>query len=271
MQRLRKWYFTISLDGSHSLRDQIQAAVLSARKNTDLEPVCICQGLVPEMREFLVSQGVEIHEMHVPFVKRMDLALAGHEGFSPAMANGTYLKLYLPLFETRDPLILYTDVDVVFQKHPSLPPWEIRYLGACPEAQIDNYNYFNCGVMVYNVENMRRLLPDIMEFIEMRLRNRIFCAYEQGDLNGFLWMRWTHLGIGMNWKPYWGVNDDAEIIHFHGPKIADYRNYRRGAPEAVDHNLVHFIRNDPTLYEHYLSKFAEFFPEPASSLEATAD
>ena len=22
----------------------------------------------------------------------------------------------------------------------------------------------------------------------------------------------------LNWKPYWGLNSNAEIVHFHGPK-----------------------------------------------------
>jgi hypothetical protein len=30
--------------------------------------------------------------------------------------------------------------------------------------------------------------------------------------------RWDKLDPKMNWKPYWGINSDAYMIHFHGPK-----------------------------------------------------
>ena len=30
--------------------------------------------------------------------------------------------------------------------------------------------------------------------------------------------RWDRLRPELNWKPYWGENADAKIIHFHGPK-----------------------------------------------------
>ena len=248
----------MSLSGSASLTDQIKTAVLSARKNTDLEPVCICEGLVPEMEQFLSEQGVEIHYMTVPFVRRMAAAVAGKEGFSLAMANGTYLKLYVPLIETRDELVIYTDLDVMFQHHPILPPWEIRYLGATPEAQIENLNYFNCGVMIYNVANMRKILPDLFEFIEIRMRHAIFCAYEQGDLNGFLWMRWTHINNGNNWKPYWGANPNAPIIHFHGPKIRDYLRFIGQISGEVDVSIRHFIEADPSNYAFYAERLKEF-------------
>jgi hypothetical protein len=42
---------------------------------------------------------------------------------------------------------------------------------------------------------------------------RCFSALESGkDL------RWSRLPLEMNWKPYWGWNPDASIVHFHGPK-----------------------------------------------------
>ena len=30
--------------------------------------------------------------------------------------------------------------------------------------------------------------------------------------------RWDQLPVEMNWKPYWGRNAAAQIVHFHGPK-----------------------------------------------------
>jgi hypothetical protein len=29
---------------------------------------------------------------------------------------------------------------------------------------------------------------------------------------------WKPLRPELNWKPYWGINPAAKIIHFHGPK-----------------------------------------------------
>ncbi len=45
------------------------------------------------------------------------------------------------------------------------------------------------------------------------------------DSNGPLWDR---LRPELNWKPYWGWNPQARIIHFHGPKP-----YQRSCLDSV--------------------------------------
>lgn len=45
--------------------------------------------------------------------------------------------------------------------------------------------------------------------------------YDQGYLNDYCYSSLTKLPLQLNWKPYWGYSDKAEIVHFHGMKTQE--------------------------------------------------
>jgi hypothetical protein len=254
MLKLKRWYFTTSLEGSYSSANLIKAAVKSALKNTQLEPVCIYEGLAPDLQEFLIQHGVELHQQPLSFIGEMARTLSPTFWFHPPTATGAYLKLSAPQFETRDEFILCTDTDVIFERHPELPSAP-TFLAGAPEFDPQNYSYFNSGVMVMNVATMKPLYYDLISFVMARARHKAFRINEQGDLNGFFWGVWDHLRVGANWKPYWGVNPDAEIIHFQGPKASDYLRYASGAKAELNPGLVQLLEQNLDGYKHYSEKF----------------
>ena len=68
-----------------------------------------------------------------------------------------------------------------------------------------------------NVPNMRKKCSEIFNAMEKGDRESTG-LYDQGYLNQFCFHDMTPLPLEYNWKPYWGYNPDAKIIHFHGMK-----------------------------------------------------
>ncbi len=257
MPEVRRWYFCMSPEATYELADQIKASVLSAKRNTALEPVCIHSGLAPDMRDFLLSQGVELHEMFVPFVDEMEREIAPVEGFNKTICRGTYLKTFISLFEHRDEYVLYADIDTIFLKPINVPD-HIRFLAASCEYDRYNWAYFNTGVMVLNVAAMRSMHQEIMSTIHQRMRTKIWASYEQGDYNSFFWMRWNHLQPEANWKPYWGRNDEAEVVHFHGPKAYEVVKLLLDGSGATSEYCENIIRNNLMSYIYYARMFHDY-------------
>ena len=72
------------------------------------------------------------------------------------------------MLEEDDPFVLYTDFDVVFLRDVPLPPRPPRYIACAPEFRPDGWHYFNSGVMVMNVANMRRGFPEFLRSAKHR-------------------------------------------------------------------------------------------------------
>lgn len=132
---------------------------------------------------------------------------------------GTFMRLDIPFIENEDEYVLYTDIDVMFLsdiKANELP--RPRFLAAGPEFEKTlNMNYFNAGVLVINVLNMKEKCQEIFNAMEQGNRQSTG-LYDQGYLNQFCFHDMMPLPLEYNWKPYWGYNPNAKIIHFHGMK-----------------------------------------------------
>ena len=61
----------------------------------------------------------------------------------------------------------------------------------------------------------------------------------------------------MNWKPYWGRNDAASIIHFHGPKPRQIASIKAGK-YLGKRNLVSLWSRQPAAYDHYCDLWAHY-------------
>jgi len=145
------------------------------------------------------------------------------------IACGAFLRLDIPIIcdinNINDNFVLYTDTDVIFLQDivSELEQYKPKYFSICPEFDKNNYMEFNSGVMLINVKSMQLSYEEFTNFME--LNNYMFDAFDQGALREFYKNKTDNLPLYFNHKPYWGLSDDAQIIHYHGPKYGFIINY----------------------------------------------
>ena len=154
--------------------------------------------------------------------------------------------------------ILYTDTDVIFlddvyidyQRLPKQLSFAIqgdKYFSGDPYLR---NSHLNSGVMIMNVSGYRESYPEFEQYISYYAStegSNFTRIGDQGLLKHFypLSPKWTVFDLPtllvnhrtyflsifskyhstalpkiLEWEPYLGVNEDAVIIHFHGPKFA---------------------------------------------------
>lgn len=254
-----KWYFCTNGTGAHRYKTCIMAAVESCRNRTILQPVYVChdadRSLPPDLVAFLTRHDVPLIRRR-PLVLDHLAAFAGTvEGFHLDVAAGAYLRFDVPFLESDDDFVLYTDCDILFLDAIDLDFCRPQFFACAPEFEVDNWTYCNTGVMVMNVEAMRRTSADLCQLSAARLRAGIFKAYDQGDLNAFYHHAWDRLSPHYNWKPYWGLDPAAKILHFHGLKPDHIRMKLRG--EALFPILEGLYARNPRAYSAYYRQFVD--------------
>jgi lipopolysaccharide biosynthesis glycosyltransferase len=192
-------------------------AVLSARKHTKLQPHLLYTGERNAFTEWLERQGVTIIDSHLPYLSVIKELVA--ENKYTLNTVGHWLRTNVCLEELQDEHVFYTDVDVLFLKDPALEDIRPRYFAAAPEFDKDSWNYFNAGVMVVNPRGLRENYREFEAYLIKNIREKTYAFHDQIAYNQFYRGRWDRLPLELNWKPYWGFNPDASIVHFHGPKV----------------------------------------------------
>jgi lipopolysaccharide biosynthesis glycosyltransferase len=230
-----KWYFSLNEAGTKGcVATHTRVAVLSALQNTRLVPHLIYDGVRNEFIDWLAEHGVKICSSQVSFKREMErLSTAGK---CDMRFLGHWGRTAIQSIETEDSLVLYTDIDVAFFRTPSIGNLRPKIFSAAPEFKIDEWNYFNSGVMVMNVDELRSTYKDFEKFIidGISAGNGFL---DQNAYNIFYRGKWNRLPQRLNWKPYWGVSKDAEIVHFHGPKFDNLYHLLTGAwPWTSDHD-----------------------------------
>ncbi|MXV36556.1 MULTISPECIES: hypothetical protein [unclassified Saccharibacter] len=277
-----KWFFaiteqTLSNDPDHGFIDCIRVAVRSARENTTLKPHMVFDGqecdFTREMRELGVT--VIFHRIH--FYDRLHEAQRRQKPEWPnymQTAAGAFMRLDLPLLEKEDQYVLYTDCDVLFMRDPQVEFCRPAIFAACGQFGMqDYYTDMNSGVMVMNLERLRNDLPAMIDFLCDNLY--YISGYDQELLRVFYNAQWSPLSARFNWKPYWGVNDDAVIVHFHAGKppaarhLLDDPAYREHDP--VFHTWRHWFFQNPAGYAHYVPRWEEFLRMSTSPPADTVD
>ena len=182
-------------------------AIASARQ-VGYEPVLLYDGESPPI-------DVEKIECRSRFSQEMRAALRPDEY---RIAAGAMLRLEIPfLFD--DEYVLYTDVDVLFLRRLEMPT--VVHWGMVHENRAESH--FNSGVSVMHVPELRETAPGFDAFCRQAiLAGRLpSLCWDQGLINAFYSERITKLPDIWNWRPYWGPNPEAAILHFHGPKPLD--------------------------------------------------
>ena len=105
--------------------------------------------------------------------------------------------------------------------------------------------------MWINVNNMREKLPELKRMLIESYFKKL--GYDQLALNSYYGSMYDYLDPLFNWKPYWGVNNNAFILHFHGPKPPLIEAFLR-TPIQLPKAYIPLL-NDSTInnYKHYLN------------------
>jgi lipopolysaccharide biosynthesis glycosyltransferase len=225
-----QWFFALTEESTafRQYAEMVMVAVHTAREATALEPHCIYDGKENDFTAWLTKRGVQIIP-HRSFV-RDALEELGRKKKNPHLAaalSGAFSRIELPDLvadaENKGP-ILYTDCDVMFLSDvvPELKANACRNFAVAPESDRDDYVNMNTGVMLMNPEQLRESLPSFRKYVS---ENLAALEAESWDEAAYRWFYrdksgplWDRLRPELNWKPYWGENPEAKIIHFHGPK-----------------------------------------------------
>ncbi|MCD8524023.1 MAG: hypothetical protein LRY72_17430 [Saccharospirillaceae bacterium] len=220
----------------------ILAAVNSARVNTNLEPILLFDGQENEFLETLRKKGVKVIFHRVGFYDALKERDKTNPGYL-SIASGAFLRVEIPLIEQDEEFVLYTDCDILFTSDAGLLDVKPEYFACAPQQSMNDYaGDANSGVLVLNVKNMRQTYAQFSEFIVKNLYAG-WPGCDQENYRRFYAGKWDKLPLIYNWKPYWGLNQDCSIIHWHGPK-----------PEAVLNRLLNPYFEFYSAWEELFSK-----------------
>jgi len=246
-----KWIFALNAESVEGYGDFARVAVVSALQNTSLQPVCLFDGGEGSFPDWLRKRGVEVVLARSRF--HGDLELLAREKNQPSVLNtggGAFLRLEIPRIAREvgwtDEFVFYTDCDVIFERDPRplLERFRPRWFGACSETSQKRMLDMNTGAMLMNVHALDAD-AGFEQWTRANLARCVAFAFDQGAYRVFYnpphrlsWRlgipdrffypvmarlplqtwKWEKLPLELNWKPYWGPNPDAYVIHFHGLK-----------------------------------------------------
>ena len=259
--KIKKWFFALNSDSNaiEEYQQYIKCAVNSALTNTTLEPHCLYDDIKGDVEiiKWLENKNINIHRLSSRFVKEMENKM------SPdvlAIAKGTWLRLEIPELvkdKYEDEYVLYTDCDILFLDEFEFDG-KCKFFAAAPEANITDKNWFNTGVMVMNINNLYETVNKFSDFIiSYGIDKHI--AFDQGAYNKFYKNKWDRLPPKFNWKPYWGINDKAKILHFHGVKADHIENIFKGNINDLPSILQDIYKRNPKAYKYYYNLNKKYY------------
>lgn len=267
-ERRLKWFMAFN-EICHTYEHferMIRVAAYSALTNTSLEPHFIFDGSPNELTEWLEAKGVTVWFARSSFYD--DLKQLSEERDNQdilKIGSGAFIRVDIPeLARTHgldDELALYTDCDVLFLKDPTpiLHNTPCPRFAVGPEFDAGDYRHMNTGVMLMNLRSLREDLPDFKDYIRLNLGDFVNTSWDQQAYRQYYQdprpsgneeipdstLLWDRLPPTLNWKPYWGVDPKAVVVHFHGVKPFMEKALRAGEaiPELLNLANAHY-------YEH---------------------
>jgi len=184
-----KWFFALDQNSNHldSYVEMTKVAVHTARTRTTLEAHCLFDGDAGhEFAVWLRNKGVTVHLLRTPFFDELKtLASQKNDPDILSFGAGAFLRLEIPKLIARegwdDEFVLYTDCDVMFTRDPVPAISKVRpsYFAVAPEAHIERKDDINTGVMLLNVQTMRRIDADLHGYTRRHLA--MFTDYRAGN------------------------------------------------------------------------------------------
>jgi hypothetical protein len=233
-ERRVKWFFALT-ESTTSFRGyarMIRVAVHSALQNTSLDPHFLYDGTENELTAWLRAQGVTILPLRSWLYPQLqDLAAKLGKPAFVSIGAGALLRCELPALAAAgritDPFVLYTDCDVLFLRDVAdeLIRMTPRFFAVAPQADRADFEAMNTGVMWMNLPALAADDAKFRAFVAQHLEEFSKTSWDQMAYRQFYGRarnggkaQWDPLAPEFNWKPYWGVNPEARIVHFHGPK-----------------------------------------------------
>ena len=239
-----KWFFALKESGSQftDYAEMLKTAVFTAQNQTSLEPFFLYDGSENELTRWLRERGVQIIGCRTFLHDHLQrVAEKRNDPGYLSIGGGAFLRTEIPRVTAEqgfpDEFVLYTDVDVIFLRDVAreLAAMTPNYFAVAPEFFIDDYRAMNSGVMVMNLPRLREKDAEFRKFMVENIEILVDNAWDQGAYKMFYDRRftrfplkrltkhlfrfeWDELAPEFNWKTYWGVNPEAGIVHFHGPK-----------------------------------------------------
>ena len=247
-RRTLKWVFTINGDASPTFVEAALVAVASARNNTKLVPICVHLGPLGHVAMALQQAGVRViqHEPRWgPFILEAARNSGDHMRFSTNflqtnMMLSTFMRFDIPIMGFVDEFVLYADVDVLFLSDISLadfaplPAFYAVGTEMVDDPEPNGIAFGNAGVMLLNIDAMRRTHDAFISWtfadanIKQALDFHEYGPLDQGAYNAHYQGRFdVHRAPSFNWKPYWGYQPGAKMVHFHGPKVREYLSHQQ--------------------------------------------
>jgi hypothetical protein len=269
-----KWFFALNEYGNEfeEYCKLLKVAVCSAQENTSLEPVFLYDGQSNHLTSWIDARGIRIIHCRSMMYEKL-------EAFSRSQSNndflsiggGAFLRTEIPKItldhSMPDKFVLYTDLDVMFlsdvvQDFSLLHP---KYFAVAPESKITNYKKMNSGVMIMNLSSLRKVDKQFRRYLlenadDLFIRSWDQTAYQIFFRGLFGTFKWNKLSPVYNWKPYWGQNDSAKIIHFHGPK--PYQKTLLDRKETAAH-LLPLLKYRGSSYDYFCSIWEDFLRKAA--------
>lgn len=247
---IMKWIFALNADPVDSYGDYARVAVVSARRHSSLQGVCLFDGEECEFSRWLVGQGVEVVQVRSRFYHDIErIAHARNTPFFFQIGAGAFLRLEILRLarelDWNDEFVFYTDCDVIFRADPCplLEDLRPQLFAAAPKTFKNKPLHMNTGAMWMNVRTLDD--PELEAWTRANIEKRLDFRFDQGALRVFYnpahrwaWRlglsekvfysvmsrlpsrswKWDELPLELNWKPYWEPNPNALLIHSHGLK-----------------------------------------------------
>ncbi len=258
---MTKWFFALSAASLNQTgqdwTDLVRTAVVSAKANTGLKPHFLYDGVPNEFTAELVGLGVSVIYHQVSYLSNIverwnDIGLPPNDNYMAIIA-GAYLRTEIPRLPLDDDFVLYTDCDVFFKADPEIERFRPQFFACAPQFDPDDTSEINSGVMVMNIKEMRKETANFYHYIVNRFEQ--FSAHDQDALQQYYAERYEFLPSEMNWKPYWGTNPEARIVHFHGPKPWAVRRLITEPSFPVPDVWRTLYESHPAAYFEYLNEW----------------
>lgn len=253
-----KWFFAISesslMRTNYNWPDLIRAAVISARQNTTLIPHLLYDGEENAFIADLRFLGVNVIQHRVSFYETL-LGVHPENKTYIETASGAFLRVDIPVIVERDDYVVYTDCDVLFLRDPAFEEHAPAWFSAAPQMRQDDYEDMNSGVMLINVPQMRSSYRHFVDFIKDNIVRTSKIGYDQPCLREFYKGKYEMLSMEFNWKPYWGHNEHAKIVHFHGPKPVQVCGLSLDADYPCDAIVRELYLKEPISYSKYVAEW----------------
>ena len=253
------WFVCIN-DGHTELVKHVKAAILSAEPYKNIVKHCVYDGKDKTMLDFLASHNVNVIRHRFSGIDVLN-RIYGHSSGHLRISSGAFLRIDIPELIEKHKIgcdyYLYTDVDIMFRRDLSdLEKLTPAYLCGAPEMHQENTSYFNSGSLWCNTKGLLNSIDECRKIIHDPAYDGKH--HDQGVLNTVYKKRFDPLPLSYNWKPYWGINEDAHIVHWHGPKPYHVmKNQLRGV-------LTTLYNKNPNSYDFYISEYRRWASGPLS-------